>query len=81
MRDLAIRDGLTGIFNRRFALEQLAAALAYGAAAGERVAVALLDVDFAKTGQRPARPPGRRRRARHRQGAGRRLRGNDLVGR
>lgn len=48
LRDLAIRDGLTGIYNRRFALEQLAAALAHGAAAGERVAVALLDVDYFK---------------------------------
>ena len=48
LRDLAIRDGLTGIFNRRFALEQLAAALTAAASIGERVAVALLDVDYFK---------------------------------
>ncbi len=47
-RDLANRDGLTGIYNRRFAFEQLGAALVAAAAAGERVAVALIDVDFFK---------------------------------
>lgn len=48
MRDLAIRDGLTGIFNRRHGLEQLAAALVAAEGAGEKVAVALLDVDHFK---------------------------------
>ncbi|MBK9035217.1 MAG: diguanylate cyclase [Myxococcales bacterium] len=48
LRDLAIRDGLTGIYNRRFALEQLTAALTAAASIGEPVAVALLDVDFFK---------------------------------
>lgn len=82
LRDLAIRDGLTGIFNRRFALEQLAAALTHAAGAGERVAVALIDVDFFKqvndqyghlVGDAVLRDVGRV--------LGDRLRGSDLVGR
>ncbi|MEZ4398811.1 MAG: GGDEF domain-containing protein [Kofleriaceae bacterium] len=44
LRDLAIRDGLTGLFNRRHALEQLITAVSQG----ERLAVALLDVDHFK---------------------------------
>jgi diguanylate cyclase (GGDEF)-like protein len=82
MRDLAIRDGLTGIFNRRYALEQLGAALVAADAAGERVAVALLDVDFFKQindthghliGDAVLRDVSRV--------LGDRLRGTDLVGR
>jgi diguanylate cyclase (GGDEF)-like protein len=45
MRDLAIRDGLTGLYNRRYALEQLALALARAIVGGERLAVALVDID------------------------------------
>ena len=48
MRDLAIRDGLTGLFNRRYALEQLASMLVRAISAGERFAVALVDIDFFK---------------------------------
>ncbi len=48
LRDLAIRDGLTGLYTRRFALEQLVTALAHATSAGERVAVALIDVDYFK---------------------------------
>ncbi len=82
MRDLAIRDGLTGIFNRRYALEQLGAALVAADAAGERVAVALLDVDHFKSindnhghliGDAVLRDVAR--------SLGDRLRGTDLVGR
>jgi diguanylate cyclase (GGDEF)-like protein len=82
MRDLAIRDGLTGIYNRRFALEQLGAALVAASAAGERVAVALLDVDYFKqindthghlVGDAVLRDISR--------ALGDRLRGTDLVGR
>jgi diguanylate cyclase (GGDEF)-like protein len=48
MRDLATRDGLTGLYNRRHALEQLAAALARSIIGGERLAVALVDIDHFK---------------------------------
>jgi diguanylate cyclase (GGDEF)-like protein len=44
MRDLAIRDGLTGLFNRRHLLEQLHDAVARG----ERLAVAIIDLDHFK---------------------------------
>lgn len=82
MRDLAIRDGLTGLFNRRFALEQLASAIAAATSSGERVAVALIDVDHFKqvndqhghlVGDAVLRDVGRT--------LGERLRGSDLVGR
>jgi|GEM_PF-2546246 len=82
LRDLAIRDGLTGIFNRRFALEQLALALAHATEAGERVAVALIDVDYFKlvndthghlVGDAVLRDVSRN--------LADRLRGSDLVGR
>jgi diguanylate cyclase (GGDEF)-like protein len=82
MRDLANRDGLTGIFNRRYALEQLGAALVAAEGAGERVAVALLDVDHFKSvndthghlvGDAVLRDVSR--------ALGDRLRGTDLVGR
>jgi len=48
MRDLAIRDGLTGLFNRRYTLEQLAESITRSIAAGERLAVALVDLDYFK---------------------------------
>ncbi len=82
MRDLAIRDGLTGIYNRRYALEQLGAALVAAEGAGERVAVALIDVDYFKlindnhghlTGDAVLRDIAR--------AMGERLRGTDLVAR
>ena len=82
LRDLAIKDGLTGLFNRRFALEQLATALTHAATVGERVAVALIDVDFFKqvndrhghlVGDAVLRDVARV--------LGDRLRGSDLVGR
>jgi diguanylate cyclase (GGDEF)-like protein len=82
MRDLAIRDGLTGLFNRRHALEQLGGAVEAAAATGEHLAVALLDVDHFKqindvhghlVGDAVLRDVGRV--------LGDRLRGTDLVGR
>ena len=48
MRDLAIRDGLTGLFNRRYTLDQLAESIARALSVGERLAVALIDLDFFK---------------------------------
>ncbi|MCE9579151.1 MAG: diguanylate cyclase [Deltaproteobacteria bacterium] len=44
MRDLAIRDGLTGLFNRRHLLEQLQDLVSRG----ERLAVAIIDLDHFK---------------------------------
>lgn len=44
MRDLATRDGLTGLFNRRHLLEHLHEAVARG----ERLAVAMVDLDHFK---------------------------------
>jgi diguanylate cyclase (GGDEF)-like protein len=82
MRDLAIRDGLTGIYNRRYALEQLGAAMVAAENAGETVAVALLDVDYFKqindghghlVGDAVLRDLSR--------ALGERLRGSDLVAR
>ncbi len=48
MRELAIRDGLTGLFNRRHAVEQLGDAIAAARATGETLAVGLLDIDYFK---------------------------------
>lgn len=48
MRDLAIRDGLTGLFNRRHVLELLDDAVGRAAAVGERVSIGLVDLDFFK---------------------------------
>ena len=48
MRDLAIRDGLTGLFNRRHVLELLDDAVRRSIDAGERLCVALIDLDFFK---------------------------------
>jgi len=48
MRELAIRDGLTGLFNRRHTMEQLGLALKAASRTGENLAVALIDVDYFK---------------------------------
>lgn len=48
MRDLAIRDGLTGLYNRRHVLELLGDAVARAAAADERLAVGMVDLDYFK---------------------------------
>jgi diguanylate cyclase (GGDEF)-like protein len=45
MRDLAIRDGLTGLFNRRHVLELLDDAVARAAAVRAPVAIGLVDLD------------------------------------
>jgi diguanylate cyclase (GGDEF)-like protein len=47
-RELAHRDALTGLHNRRHADEELPAALAAGAADGTPVSVALIDLDHFK---------------------------------
>ena len=48
MRDLAIRDGLTGLFNRRHVLEVLENAVVRSLEDGQRLSVALIDLDFFK---------------------------------
>lgn len=48
MRDLAIRDGLTGLFNRRHMLELLDDAIARAIAAGERLSIGMIDLDYFK---------------------------------
>lgn len=48
MRDLAIRDGLTGLFNRRHVLELLDDAIARALVSGERVSIGLVDLDYFK---------------------------------
>ncbi|MBA3540421.1 MAG: diguanylate cyclase [Deltaproteobacteria bacterium] len=48
MRDLAIRDGLTGLFNRRYALEQLTESIERSIDTAERLSIALVDLDYFK---------------------------------
>ncbi len=48
MRDLAIRDGLTGLFNRRHVLELLDQAIVRAVSAGERLSIGLVDLDYFK---------------------------------
>ncbi len=82
MRELAIRDGLTGLFNRRYTLEQLGEAITAADKSGEQLCVALLDVDYFKrindehghlVGDAVLRDVSRI--------LGDRLRGTDMVGR
>lgn len=48
MRDLATRDGLTGLFNRRHVLELLNEGIARSLALGERLTIGLVDLDLFK---------------------------------
>jgi len=48
LRDEAIRDPLTGLFNRRYLHETLARAVAHAARAGRPVALAMIDIDHFK---------------------------------
>lgn len=48
MRDLAIRDGLTGLFNRRHVLELFTDDVVHAAASGEKLCVGLVDLDWFK---------------------------------
>ncbi len=47
-RELSIRDGLTGVFNRRYLIDRLAQDLSKAARSGSRIAVAILDIDHFK---------------------------------
>ena len=82
MRDLAIRDGLTNLFNRRYILEQLEESIQSSLSSGERLTVALIDIDyFKRINDRLGHLVGDavlRDFSRHLEG---RLRGSDLVGR
>lgn len=82
MRELACRDGLTGVFNRRHLIDELTEALDAARPTGERIAVALLDIDYFKqindrhghlVGDAVLRDVARV--------LGNRLRGTDFVGR
>ena len=82
MRDLAIRDGLTGLFNRRYLLEQLTEAIARAMTNGERLAIAMIDLDWFKrindehghlTGDAVLRDFAKQ--------VGTRIRGSDMCGR
>lgn len=48
MRDLAIRDGLTGLFNRRHVLELFDDAITRAITTAERVSIGLVDLDYFK---------------------------------
>ncbi|HEY4059583.1 MAG TPA: diguanylate cyclase [Kofleriaceae bacterium] len=48
MRDLAIRDGLTSLFNRRHVLELLGDAITHSLTADEPLVVGMIDLDFFK---------------------------------
>jgi diguanylate cyclase (GGDEF)-like protein len=82
MRDLAIRDGLTGLFNRRYILEQLEESITRALTSGEHMTIALIDIDhFKRINDRLGHLVGDtvlRDFSRHLEG---RLRGSDLVGR
>jgi diguanylate cyclase (GGDEF)-like protein len=82
MRELAIRDGLTGLFNRRHAIEQLAAAIQSASRTGEAMCVALIDVDhFKKINDEHGHLVGDAVLRNVGGILGDRLRGTDLVGR
>ncbi len=82
LRDLAIRDGLTGLYNRRHILELLDEAIQRSFTDGERLTVALIDIDhFKKINDLRGHLAGDavlRDFARHLE---QRLRGSDLIGR
>lgn len=48
LREISIRDPLTGLYNRRYIFEQLHHVLARHRRSGESVAVAIADIDFFK---------------------------------
>jgi len=48
LRDQANRDGLTGVYNRRYLEEQIHHELAQAAQTGESVAILMLDIDYFK---------------------------------
>lgn len=82
MRELAIRDGLTGLFNRRHAFELLGDALTAARATGEQLAVALIDLDhFKKINDTLGHPVGDAVLKDFARVLVDRLRGTDVVGR
>jgi diguanylate cyclase (GGDEF)-like protein len=82
MRDLAIRDVLTGLYNRRHLLEQIDDAIARRTLDGKALAVALIDIDaFKKINDRFGHQAGDLVLRDFARRLEQRLRGSDLVGR
>ncbi|MBA3818961.1 MAG: diguanylate cyclase [Deltaproteobacteria bacterium] len=82
LRDLAVRDGLTGLYNRRYILEQLDDAIQRSFAGGERLTLALIDIDlFKKINDRLGHLAGDAVLRDFSQHLEHRLRETDLVGR
>jgi diguanylate cyclase (GGDEF)-like protein len=82
MRELAIRDGLTGLFNRRHSIELLAEAIKAASRTGEQLSVALIDVDhFKKINDEHGHLVGDAVLRNMAGILGDRLRGTDVVGR
>jgi len=82
MRDLAIRDGLTGLFNRRHVLELLHEGLAKAVAGGERLSIGLIDIDdFKKINDAHGHLVGDSVLRDFAQQLGQRFRSSDYIGR
>jgi diguanylate cyclase (GGDEF)-like protein len=82
MRDLAIRDGLTGLFNRRHVMELLGDGVTRALDDGERLTVALIDIDrFKQINDERGHLIGDAVLRHFARVLGERLRKSDLVGR
>ena len=57
LREQAIRDGLTGLFNRRYLDEILPRELGRASHEDGILSVVMIDIDHFKANKRPARPP------------------------
>jgi len=60
-----VKDGLTGVHNRRYFLERLKAEFQHSQRQQTSSSLMIFDLDHFQAGERHARPPGRRRRSPH----------------